>query len=109
MLADVASPASAQVARYVDLGRRFGEREIGGAHPDAGLLAEHLLGEIENALLQIGERDVLVDEQPLDLMEYAVGAVRDRLVAEHAARADHADGRLAALHRADLDRAGVRA
>ena len=42
-------------------------------------------------------------------MEYAVGAVRDRLVAEHAARADHADGRLAALHRTDLDRAGVRA
>ena len=42
-------------------------------------------------------------------MEDAVGAVGDRLVAEDAARTDHADRRPLALHRAHLDRRGVRA
>ena len=58
-------------------------------------------------LLQVGERDILVDVETLDLMEDAVGAGRDGFVAEHTARSDDADGRLVGLHHADLHARGV--
>ena len=74
-----------------------------------GLFAEDLLGEVFERLLHVGERNPFVDVEALDLMEDAVGAVGDRLVAEDAARTDHADRRPLALHRAHLDRRGVRA
>ena len=108
-LADVAALAAAEVARHVDLGRRFGEGKVRRAHADHGLLAEDLLGEVEQRLLHVGERDALVDVESFDLVEDAVRAVRNGLVAEHTARADDADGRFLTLHRADLDRRGVRA
>ena len=109
MLADIASLASAEVAGDVYFGRRFGEREIGGAHTDPALLAEHLFGKVEDTLLHVCERDIFVDVESFDLMENAVRAVRDSLVAEHAARANYANGRFLVLHRADLNRTGVRA
>lgn len=92
-LADVAALA-AEVARHVDLGRRFGEGSTTGAC-GSGLLAEDLLGEVEQRLpaFHVGERDALVDVKSFDLVEDAVRAVRNGLVAEHAARADDADGR----------------
>ena len=51
----------------------------------------------------------LIQQVLLNLMENAVRAVRDSLVAEHAARANYANGRFLVLHRADLNRTGVRA
>ena len=106
-LADVAALAAAEVARHIDLGRRFGEGKVRRAHADRGVLAENLLGEVEDRLFQIGERHALVDIESLDLVEDAVCAVRNRFVAENAARADHPDRRLLPLHRPHLNRRGV--
>ena len=53
-----------------------------GTHADGGLLAEDLLGEVEQRLLHVGKRNPLVDVETLDLVEDAVGAVGDGLVAE---------------------------
>ena len=53
---------------------------------------------------QVGERDALVDRQPLDLVEdRRVGGVR-RVAAVGAAERDDVDRRLLRLHRADLGR-----
>ncbi len=109
VLAERAALAAADVARHVHLRRRLGEGEEGGAQADAGLLAEELLGEVEQRLLHVGEGDVLVDIQAFHLVEDAVGAGGDDLVAEDTARADDADGRLPFLHGAHLQRGSVRA
>ena len=109
VLAQGAPFAAADVARHVHLRRRLREREVGGAQADARVLAEHLLGKVHQCLLHIGEGDVLVDVQPFHLVEDAVCAGGDGLVAEHAARADDADGRLLLLHRAHLQGGGMRA
>jgi len=108
-LADVAALAVADVAADVNLGGRLGEREVRRAHADLGLGTEHLAGEEEDSLLEVGEGHALVDVEALDLVEYAVRAGADRLVAEHAAGADDADGEFHRLHRTDLHRRGVRA
>ena len=82
--------------------------KYGRAHPDLRLFAEHLLGEIQNALFQVGERYVFVDIKSFDLVKNAVRPVRNGLVAEYPPRANHADRRFLTLHRAHLDRTGVR-
>ena len=77
------------------------------AQPDFALLAEDSARERQQRALQIGQRDVLVDRQPLDLMELrgvrgiGVGAI-------HAAGDHHIQGRRVRLHRAHLHRRGVR-
>ena len=58
--------------------------------------------------LEVGHRDVLIQRQPLDLVEHR----RMRLViirAVHTARANHADRRALLFHAADLHGAGMRA
>ena len=97
----------ADVATDINLARRLGERKVGRPHPDRGVGTEHLAGEKQDGLLKVGEGDILVDVQTFDLMEYAVRAGRDGLIAEHPARADDPDGELHRLHGADLDRRRV--
>ena len=107
MLADVAALATTDVARDVHLSRGLGEGEIRRTETHLGAFAEELLHEVVQGLLQVGKGDVLVDVEALNLMEDAVGASRDSLVAEHTARGDDADGRLVGFHHADLHARGV--
>ena len=68
--------------------------------------AEECAAELDQTALEVAHMGLLVDHQPLDLMEHrrvrrvVVGAVG-------ASRHDDADGRLLDQHRADLDRRGV--
>ncbi len=97
----------ADVAAHIDLRGGFGEREVGRAHADLGVRAEHLAGEQEDGLLEVREGDVLVDIEALHLVEDAVRAGADGFVAEHAARADHADREGLGFHRTHLHGGGV--
>ena len=107
MLADIAALAATDVARDVHLCRGLGEGKIGRAETHLSALAKELLHEVVQGLLQVGKGDILVDVEALNLMEDTVGAGRDGLVAEHAARGDDADGRLVGLHHANLHTRGV--
>ena len=107
VLADVAALAATDVARNVHLSRSLGEGEIRGAETHLGALAKELLYKVVQSLLQVGKRNVFVDIKALNLVEDAMGAGRDGLVAEHSARGDDADGRLVGLHHADLHARGV--
>ena len=97
-LADIAALAAADVAADVHLGARLGEGKIGGTHPDLGVRSEHLAHEDQDGLLEVGERYVPVHVKAFHLMEDAVGAGGDGLVAEYSARADNPDRGLAVLH-----------
>ena len=92
VLAEAAALAATDEARDVHLGTGFCEGEVAGTQANLRVGAEHLAGEAEQHLLQVGERYILVDIEALHLMEEAVGASRDGLVAVNAARADDADG-----------------
>lgn len=105
--ADVAALAAADIARDIHLGRRFGKGEVGGAKANLGLFAEHFFGEIEEGLFEVGESHLLVHIEGFDLMENAMGASRDGLVAEDPTRGDDADGGLVVLHDTDLDGRGM--
>ena len=93
----------------VDLDARLGEREVAGTQPHLGVLAEHLAREREQHALQVGERDVLVDRQALELVEHRHVRRVGRVGAVDAAGHDDVDRRLGDLHRAHLHRRGVRA
>ena len=109
VLAETAALATAQHTRDVHLGTGLGKWEVAGTQADLGIGAKQFLSEVQQHLLQVGKGHVLVDVQALDLVEEAVGTGGDCLVAVNAAGADDADGRLVALHRAYLNRAGVAA
>ena len=85
----------------------LGEREVARAQAYVGVRTEHFTSEIQQGLLQIGERHVFVNIEGLDLMEEAVGTRRDGFVAVHTAGAYYADGRFGVLHHTALDRGGV--
>jgi hypothetical protein len=92
----------------VDLDARLGEREEVRAQADLALVAEDRAGEGQQRALQVGERDVLVDREPLDLVELRrVGRVG--VAAVDPARDDDVQRWRVLLHRADLHRRGVRA
>ena len=80
-----------------------------GRRRDVKLGAEERLGERLDRARQVGERDVAVDDEPLDLVEH--GHVRGvgRVATEHAAGGDDVDRRRLVEHRADLHRRRVRA
>ena len=89
--------------------RRFGEREIARAesHRQIGHLEEGF-GEIDQAAFEMAHMSVLIDHQPLDLMEHRrMGDVG--IAAIGAARRNDAVGRLTRFHGADLHRRGMRA
>ena len=92
----------------VDFGRGLGEGEIARAETHLEVALEERADEFGQRALQVGEARCLVDQQAFDLVEHR----RMRLVRVAAidlARRDHADRRLAALHRTDLHRRGMRA
>jgi hypothetical protein len=79
-----------------------------GAEPHRQVAdAEEGAQEVDQAALEVPERDRAVDHQPLDLVEH--GRVRRVVVgAEGAAGHDHPDRRLLRQHGPDLHRRGVR-
>src|SRR3954471_14906045 len=100
--------AVAVEARDVDLDARLGEREEVRAQADVAALAEDRVGEAQQRALEVGERDVLVDGEALDLVELRrVGRVA--VAAVRAAGDDDVQRRRMGLHRADLHRRRVRA
>ena len=78
----------------VELRRRLGEREVARpqARREAG--AEERLGERLDRAGQVGQRDVAVDDEPLDLVEHRHVRGVGRVAAEHPARGDDVDRRL---------------
>ena len=107
--ADGAARAVADVAGDVRLDRRLGEREVVRPELRPPLLAEQRLHQRSRASQEVGERDPLVDREPLDLVEdRRVRRVR-RVAAVDAAERDDVDGRLLRLHRPDLRRGRLRA
>ena len=106
---DLQPAAFAPVELHVDLGRGLGEREE--RRPEAHLevvALEEAAQEIGVHALQVGEADVLVDPQALDLVEHR-RVRRVGVDAVGAARRDHLDRRLVHARVAHLHRAGVRA
>ena len=70
-------------------------------------MSEHLFGEEEQGLFQVGERDIPVDIEAFHLVEHAVRAGRDGLVAEHPAGTDGPDRGFLVFHHPNLNRGGV--
>ena len=67
--ADPAPDAVADEARHADLGARLHEREVRRAEPHPTSLAEQRPREHLERALEVGERDALVDDEALDLVE----------------------------------------
>ena len=108
MLAQGAALAVALEAAHVHLHAGLGEREVGGTQAGAGVGTEQLLHEGVQCALQIAQRDAFIHDQTFHLVEHgAVSSVRVR--AEHAAGDQHLDGRLLAVHSADLTTGGLSA
>ena len=109
VLAEATALTTADEARDVHLGTRFCEGEVTGTQADLRVGTEHLLGKRQEHLLQVGERDVLVDVESFHLVEEAVGAGGDGLVAIDAAWADDAygGGQLAVLSMHLLHHSGL--
>ena len=73
-----------------------------GAHPHLALGPEHGPSEGQQRAVEVGERDVLVDRQALELVELrGVSGVGVRAV--HAPGHDDVQRRWLLLHRPDLD------
>ena len=109
VLAETAALTAAQHARYIHFGAGFGEREVAGTQANLGISTEQFLSKVQEHLFQVGKRHVLVDVKAFNLVEEAVGAGGNGLVAVNTARADDADGWLVAFHCAHLYRTGVAA
>lgn len=71
--------------------------------------AKQFACKVKQRLLQVGKRHIFIDVKSLNLMEEAVGARRDSLVAVYASGTDDADWRLLRRHHACLHRRCVRA
>src|SRR3954454_18826311 len=69
LLAHRAASTVAEEAGDVELDRRFGEREVAGAHADVPVRAEQLAEVLLNGAAQVRERDAAVDGEALDLLE----------------------------------------
>ena len=105
-LADPAALAPADDAGDVDFGGGFGEGEIAGAEAQADLGAEHLVHELGEHALQVGEGDVAVHQEPLHLVKHG-GVGHVRVPAVDLARGDDAHRGPAFLHDPDLHGGGV--
>ena len=102
--AECASLAAAEVARDVHFSRWLSEWEIRRTKTNLCVWAEHFLCEVEKHLLKVGESHVLVYVEGFNVVEEAVCASRDSLVAVYASWADEADRWLGVLHDAALHR-----
>ena len=72
VLAEGATLAPTEVARYVHLRTRLGEGEVGGSQADLRLGPKHLVGEVEKNLAQVSKGHVLINIECLHLVEEAV-------------------------------------
>ena len=108
VLARAAALAAAELAVDVDLDAGLGEREEVRPDADAAVRPEELAREVSQGALEVGQRDALVDDQALDLVEH--GRVRGvRVAPVHLAEAHDVHRRLLLLHDAHLHGRGVRA
>ena len=89
--------------------RGLREGVVAGAEARGAISSEHGVREGVEQAPQVGHRRAFVDHQALDLEELEAVAGIDGLVAVAAAGRQHADGRLAVAHGADLAGRGVRA
>ena len=106
LLAHAAALAGTHHALHVDFGRRLGEGEERRTETHAQRFFEEHPEEFLDGALEVGEADVLVDQQAFDLMEHR--RVSDIGVAAiDTAGADDADRRLLRFHGAYLNRRGV--
>ena len=94
MLAEATTLTATDVAGNVHLRTWLCEWEIAWTQTNLGVCSEHLTGKGQKDLLQVGKGNVLVDIESFYLMEEAVCACRNSLVAVNASRADDADWRL---------------
>src|SRR5438105_391771 len=99
--------AMTELAFYVHLSRRFGEREV--ARPNSRVrLAEESVGEVGQRRFEIHKADSFVDRESLDLCEHRrVGRV-EKVAAVSVAGAQNPYRRFELLHCADLHRRSVR-
>ena len=79
------------------------------AQAHLAVLAEDRAREGQQRALEVGQRDVLVDGQALDLVEHRRVRRVELVAAVGAPGDDDVEGRRLGLHRADLHRRGVRA
>ena len=108
MFAHTTARAVAEHTGHVHLGRRLGEREIRRPQPHAQVLLEERLQELLQCRLEVGKADVLIDHEPLDLMEHGrVGHVV--IAAIHPPWHDHGQRQAPLAQLADLHGRGVRA
>jgi hypothetical protein len=85
------------------------EREEVRAEANLAILAEERAHDVQQRPLQVGERQPLVDGEPLELVEDREVRRVDRVAAVRAPDRDHVDRRLALLERMDLRRRRLRA
>ena len=71
-LTDVTSLSVTDITTHIHFGRRLREREVARTHSYLGLRSEHLAGEKQYGLLEVGESYVLVYVKTFNLVEYAV-------------------------------------
>src|SRR5690606_34971075 len=106
LLAHTATLAAAHHALHVDFGGRLGEGEERGAETHTQRLLEEHPQEFLDGALEIGEVDVLVNQQAFDLVEHR--RVSDiRVATVNAARTNDANGRTLVFHGAHLYRRGM--
>ena len=94
-------------ALHVHLAGRLGEGEVVGAEPGLGVLAVEALDDFVQGALQIGHGNALVHHHALDLVEHGGVSGVCLVLPVDPAGGDDADGRLAALHGADLHGRGL--
>ena len=109
MLADPATLATAHDAGEVVLDAGFGEGEEVRAESYFHVWPHDLAGEFRQHALEVGQRDLAVDVEPLDLVEvHAVRRIRS-VAPVTTPRTDDSHRRRLPLHDPNLHRAGLRA
>ena len=100
---------AAEEAVQVEFETRFDEREVTRAKTDFNVALEDLTQNRFHRRDQVGDRNILVDNETFALIKRVFVARVDRFVTEATAREDRANRGAEALQRADLIRRGVRA
>ena len=105
--AETAALAAALEAGHIHFGAGLCEREMMGAEFYLRLLSEQLPGKLSQRSLQIGKRNILINNKSFNLMEgRRMGRVH-LIGTEHTSRSDHADGQLPFFHFTHLYRRGL--
>ena len=105
--AEPAALSAALEAGYVHLGAGLREGEMVGTEFYLRLRSEHLSGKFCQGSLQICKRNILVNDQSLNLMEGGGVSGIHLIGAEYTSGRDHPDGQFTLLHGPHLDRRGL--